>query len=766
MIKTMKKKATAGIRPLLILLTGFAMMQSSCSPEGKAVDPKSKGDVMLQNVYDLAGRVVGDRSKDFIFQLSEADSAKDFFEVSSRDSKVLITGNNGISLASGLNWYLKNYCRSQFTIIDRHIQLPEKLPLPASPRKVVTPFRYRYFFNVCTFSYTMAWWDWKDWERQIDWMAMNGINLPLSITGQEAVWYDVYRELGLSEKQIKDFLVGPAYLPWGWMGNIDGLGGPLPDSWIVKHKDLEQKILQRERALGMTPVLQGFTGHVPESIKTIFPGAKLHKTGNWSAGFGGTYFLDPSDSLFQRIGKMFIRKQTELFGTDHYYSADCFNEVNPDTDDPGFLARMSKSVYHSMASADPEAVWVMQAWFLYYSINDFWKEPQTKALLGAVPDNKLIMLDLYGERHPVWKKRSAFYGKPWIWNVLHNFGGRTSMSGDLHEMAGNLQDALKSDSSGNLSGIGMAMEYFGNNPVVEEFVMNMVWEPELPDIGQWLDSYTINRYGEKDEHALKAWHEMLATVYSTPNQNGTFTCERPGFYHPKWAYRTSPKPDYNSKVLADALDNLLTCSDKFRGLDTYQFDVVNLTRQFLSPLGWYWILELEDAYDKKDLQRFLSLKDKYLNLIRDYDRLLSTRKEYLLGRWLEDAKRWGDSESEKSLYEWNARNLITLWGEKCTENQYDDLNNYAYKQWSGLFTDYHLVRWTGFFDSVEADIRNGREWNRAPFLESSCQWEKNWSTEKDLFPVAPSGDPVEISREMYLKYAPAVLEFSRNYDAL
>ena len=273
-----------------------------------------------------------------------------------------------------------------------------------------------------------------------------------------------------------------------------------------------------------------------------------------------------------------------------------------------------------------------------------------------------------------------------------------------------------------------------------------------------------DRYGKKNDHALKAWKEMLETVYDTPKQNGTFTCERPGFYHPKMAYRTSPKPDYDSKILGDAVENLLKCSDEFHDLDTYQFDVVNLTRQFLSPLGWYWILELKDAYDQKDLDRFTKLKDQYIDLIRDYDILLSTKREYLLGRWLEDAKRWGESDQEKALYEWNARNIITLWGKKCTENQYDDLNNYAYKQWAGMFSDYHQVRWNKFFKDVEADIRNHKEWNRAPFLDSSCEWEKEWSYKKDLFPTEPTGDPIKISREMFEKYAPFILTLSVKYN--
>ncbi len=712
-----------------------------------------KNDSVTINAYGLAKRVLKDKADQFIFERIDKNNTEDLFEISGRNGKILIKGNNGISIASGLNWYLKKYCKVQFTVVDEQLNLPAKLPQPTSTEQVRTTYNYRYFFNVCTFSYTMSWWDWKQWERQIDWMAMNGVNLPLAITGQEAVWYEVYKELGLNDKQIGDFLVGPAYLPWGWMGNIDGLGGPLPKSWMEKHKLLQQKILERERALGMTPILQGFTGHVPESIKQVYPNAKLHKTGDWSAGFGGTFFLDPGDELFKRIGKLFIEKQTEMYGTNHFYSADCFNEVNPDTDDPPFLANMSKSVYQSIAAADPKAVWVMQAWFLYYNINDFWKEPQIKALLGAVPDDKMIILDLYGEQHPAWKNKSSFYGKPWIWNVLYNFGGRTSMNGKLAAMSENLQEAITSPQKGKLSGIGMAMEYFGNNPVVEEFVMSMVWNKEVPDVKNWLVSYATNRYGAKNEYAAKAWKGMLKTVYNTHNQYGTFLCERPGFYNPKMAYRTSPIASYDNKILSNALEDLLKCSDEFKKLDTYQFDVVNLTRQFISPLAYYWILELEDAYKKKNLNRFLKVKAQFISLIKDFDLLLSTRKEYLLGTWLEDAKSWGESDKEKALYEKNARNLITLWGEKCTENQYDDLNTYAYKQLAGMFSDYHLVRWNKFFGEVETALKNNTDWDRNPFLESSCEWEKNWSQQRNTFTKTAKGNPVEVSRTIWKKYS-------------
>ena len=57
-------------------------------------------------------------------------------------------------------------------------------------------------------------WQWKEWERFIDWMALNGINMPLAITGQEAVWYKVWSKMGMSDIEIRSYFTGPPYLPW------------------------------------------------------------------------------------------------------------------------------------------------------------------------------------------------------------------------------------------------------------------------------------------------------------------------------------------------------------------------------------------------------------------------------------------------------------------------------------------------------------------------------------------------------------------------
>ena len=61
--------------------------------------------------------------------------------------------------------------------------------------------------NVCTFGYTYAFWQWSQWEKHIDWMTLNGINLPLAFVAQEAIWQRVYTKLGLTQEDLNQFLL-------------------------------------------------------------------------------------------------------------------------------------------------------------------------------------------------------------------------------------------------------------------------------------------------------------------------------------------------------------------------------------------------------------------------------------------------------------------------------------------------------------------------------------------------------------------------------
>ena len=136
-----------------------------------------------------------------------------------------------------------------------------------------------------------------------------------------------------------------------------------------------------------------------------------------------------------------------------------------------------------------------------------------------------------------------------------------------------------------------------------------------------------------------------------------------------------------------------------------------------------------------------------MQLIRDVDELLATRKELLLGRWLGDAKRWATSDAERRLYEWNARNIITLWGPRDSL-----LHEYAAKQWSGMFVGFYLPRWQMFFERLDASLVAGVPLDPTATENALRDWDVRWTHQTDCYPSAPQGDSVAVSRRLWEKY--------------
>ena len=195
----------------------------------------------INEIKSLVSRVIGAEYVDnFIFEFREELNGNDVFEVSdSQDGKILIKGNNGVSLASGFNYYLKNYCNVSYNpIMGSNLKMPETMPSVGEKIVIDTPYEHRYALNFCTYSYTMAFWDWEQYEEFLDWCAMNGVNLVLDIIGQEEVLRRTLNEFGYSDEEVKEFISGPAYFAWFYMQNMTGFGGPLPNDWFEQRAEL------------------------------------------------------------------------------------------------------------------------------------------------------------------------------------------------------------------------------------------------------------------------------------------------------------------------------------------------------------------------------------------------------------------------------------------------------------------------------------------------------------------------------------------------
>ena len=705
-----------------------------------------KAQTIVSSGKSLISRVVPSHVSYFEVEELISKSGKDEFEIESKSGKIILRGSSGVAVASALYHYLTEYAHCQITWNGTNLSLPEKLPVVPAKINKATVYNYRYNLNYCTFNYSMSWWDWERWQKEIDWMALHGINMPLAITGEEYTWLEVYKDMGFSENELKDFFSGPAYFGWFWMGNLDGWGGPLPLKWMESHKTLQQQIVKRERELGMKPVLPAFTGHVPAAFKKKFPKAQLKAT-NWTNGFGDTYILDSQDPLFAEIGKKFLDKQTKLYGTDHLYSADTFNENEPPTDDPEYLSKLSERIYDGMHQADPDAVWVMQGW-LFFSDRKFWKAPQIEALLKAVPDDRMILLDLAAEIEPVWKRTGAFYGKPWIWNMLNNFGGNVNLFGRMEGVASGPAEAWNDPDKKRLEGIGLTMEAIEQNPVIYELTMDHTWRTTPIDLDDWLKKYARNRYGKDDSDLNLAWQILRKTVYNGKEiRDGaeSIVTGRPTLDSTTTWTRT--KLNYAPEELLPAWDLFIKSAQTGKKADGFNYDLVDVSRQILANYALVVQKKWVEALKKGDKIAFKKHSKQFIDLISDMDLLLATRKDFLLGPWIADARKWGTNAEEKALYEQNARDLITLWGDADSP-----LHEYSNRQWSGLLSDFYKVRWEKFFVMLDSSLKNGSEPDFKAFEKNISQWEWQWVNQQKTFPVEEKGNSVETAVKLHTKY--------------
>lgn len=323
----------------------------------------------VNEMTNMVGRVIGDEYKDnFIFEMRSATSTgNDVFEVEDgADGKIVIRGNNGVSLASGFNYYLKNYAKVMYNpIMGSNLNMPETMPSVGEKIVIDTPYEERYSLNFCTYSYTMSFWDWNEYEAFLDWSAMNGFNLMLDIIGQEEVLRRTLNEFGYSDEEVKEFISGPAYFAWFYMQNMTSFGGPLPDNWFEERAELGRQLHDRMQTLGIKPVLQGYSGMVPLDFQSKNPDAQILPQGDW-CGFDRpnmlkTYVNEGEKDYFQEVADVFYEKQKEVYGdiTD-YYAVDPFHEGG----NTGGMdsARIYGTIQDKMIEHDNDAIWVIQHW--------------------------------------------------------------------------------------------------------------------------------------------------------------------------------------------------------------------------------------------------------------------------------------------------------------------------------------------------------------------------------------------------------------------
>ena len=647
------------------------------------------------------------------------------FETSVQNGVLQIKGSSGVALCRGFYDYVKNKGAGINSWSGNRLDWPLQLPDEAR-REVVSPFKHHYYFNVVTFGYTMPYWDWSRWEQEIDWMALHGVDMPLALVANEAISARVWKKLGLTDKEIADYFVGPAHFPWMRMGNISGIDGPLPQSWHKDQVKLQHHILKRMKALGMKPICPGFAGFVPKTMSRLYPDIKLIET-SWSGGAFHNWMLSPDEELFRKIGQMFIEEWEKEFGKNDYYIVDSFNEMDipfPPKGSPerySLLASYGNEVYSSIKAGNPDAVWVMQGWMFGYQ-RYIWDYETLQALVSRVPDDKMLLLDLAVDYNQLfWKNGSnwdfykGFYNKEWVYSVIPNMGGKSGLTGDLEFYANGRLQALHSSNRGRMTGYGMAPEGTENNELLYELITDGGWSNRKIDVEQWLKNYSLCRYGAAPIQVMDFWKGLQQSVY------GSFTD------HPRYNWQFRPGTVQKGSINANAefykgIESLAEAAPVLKESSLFVTDLVEMTAQYIGGKLEILIQAINQAYLDGEVEKVVGLEKEFADLALGMDRVLASHPTLRLDRWLAFAHKHGNTPALKNYYERNARRIVTIWG--------PPVDDYSARIWSGLIRDYYLPRWQSYF-----------EVKRTGMAFDLSEWERNWvEQQRGVSVVTPFAD--------------------------
>jgi alpha-N-acetylglucosaminidase len=670
-------------------------------PPRKRLSADSSRLTAVSSARDVLTRQVGPRAAEFELAWIPSEDGREVYEIEAVDGRVKVSGSSGVAICRGVYSYLRESCNAMITWSGRHLDLPSQWPGLAH-RRVVCPYRFVQYLNPCTYGYTMAFWDWERWERELDWMALHGINMPLAMEGQEAIWQRVWLSFGLTEAEVNQFSTGPGHLPWHRMGNINNFDGPLPQHWIEDKRILQGRVLDRMRDLGMKPVAPAFAGFVPQGFKRVNPTAETF-TLLWLPGEfktiprnTRTFILHPGQrDLYQQIGKRFIEEYKAEYGEIEYYLADTFNELSvPVREDHRYedLERFGRTVFEGILAGDPNGTWVMQGWTFVYD-SRFWDNPSVAALLRGVPNDRMLIIDYSNDLAPdvrgkyapgQWKLQEAFFGKQWINGMAHTFGGNNNIKGNLALMASEPAAALHSDQRGNLVGWGMCPEGIENNEVVYELMTDAGWRSDPIDLNVWIPAYCTSRYGSCPNSMRQAWSLLLESAYSSHIWMTKQAWQAEPGNHPMAASVNS------GPTFQRAVELFLACAPELSSSELYRNDLIELVGQAAGGHVDQALANAAQAADAGEHEAAVGHSRRAIAWMQSIDALMNLRPDRRLESWTCSARSWARSDDEAAYYDENARRLITTWG-------WPELSDYASRVWSGLARDYYAARWSAYF---------------------------------------------------------------------
>lgn len=131
----------------------------------------------------------------------------------------------------------------------------------------------------------------------------------------------------------------------------------------------------------------------------------------------------------------------------------------------------------------------------------------------------MVILDLFSESQPQWQRTNNYYGKPWIWCQLHDYGGNMGLYGQVQNATMNPVQALSNQSS-TMVGMGLTMEGQETvpcNQIMYNILLDQAWSQTPINVTAYFHEWVTVRYSGINllpEDLYNAWQMSSETVYN------------------------------------------------------------------------------------------------------------------------------------------------------------------------------------------------------------------------------------------------------------
>lgn len=673
----------------------------------------------MESVKNLIVRNTPEIVDCFIFEKIEKEDGFDVCEYTQKDGKILLKGNNNVSLAHAYWCYLKKYCNAFLAHCSKLDLKIKEAPLPKEDFKKVIRQKYRAYLDYITASNSTWLWDWQRWEKELDIMAMNGINMALNVVGNDAILFNALVKIGMSERSAGYYVSGPAFFAWQMTGKIDMF---LPRNDYIRYEKelvLAKKIFDRMNELDIEPILSTYNGQLSKAVLKLFGRTKNYKIKKWSA-FPSTFKIDISDKAFKKIFKEYMFFQEEKIGSANYYM--CNQLCN-------FEEKKGKEKYLKKNAEELERL-------INFCVDTnnpclvFPSEGYDKYFLEGIKKYDKLVFDIDGSMHD---RTNYFDNNDFIIGNSHNNSPHVSLRGDIESLAKNEYIDLINNHN-NVLGVGFFPESIEQNPVYHEMMFEVMTSDKQIDKEKWVENYVLRRYGHESDDICEAYKILLDTCYSSKNSRtdvGSTMCARPTPEIRHTSIYDTIAPSYDNKDLLKCCQLLSKSENKSYNMN---YTLVFVVRQLLDNYAYSLYQKIMKNYYDRDKENYDKNISEFLEIFDDVNELLASFEETNAFNIFTNIKNSSSDNEEEISNTLNYLVSHTIWGPMTLESERYD---YGWICISELFIEYYKVRWDKFFQNLShyfgknniqiktpIQINDRDHYSHFPFYEHMAQYEK------------------------------------------